>query len=74
LPFEALEITCFTTANESGSKFQIDENVCIMQNSDAHFSEDIGKGFSFFVVEELTYEEVKLAMLRKSFHRVILQK
>jgi hypothetical protein len=32
------------------------------------------KDFLFFVVEELTYEEVKLAMLRKSFRRVILQK
>jgi 3',5'-nucleoside bisphosphate phosphatase len=74
LHYEALEITCFTTAKESRAKFKIDENVCIIQNSDAHFPEDIGKGFSFFVLEEPTYEEVKLAMSKKHGRNVILQK
>jgi 3',5'-nucleoside bisphosphate phosphatase len=74
LHFEALEITCFTTANESRRKFKINENVCMIQNSDAHFPDDIGKGFSLFVLEALTFEEVRLAMLKKDGRGVILAK
>jgi 3',5'-nucleoside bisphosphate phosphatase len=74
LRYEALEITCFTTANETRSKFKIDENVCIIQNSDAHFPEDIGKGFSLFVLKEPTFEEVKLALSKGNCREVILPK
>jgi hypothetical protein len=72
LHYDALEITCFTTAIESRRKFQIDEKVCIIQNSDAHFPEDIGKGFSLFALEEPTFEEVKHAILRMNCDNMIL--
>jgi PHP family Zn ribbon phosphoesterase len=46
----------------------------MIQNSDAHFLGDIGKGFSFFVLEKPTFEEVKLAMSKRDHRNVILQK
>lgn len=63
LQCDAMEITCYTTENEVKSKYLISENITLIKNSDAHFPGDIGKGFSLFTIEDLSFQEVRMALL-----------
>jgi 3',5'-nucleoside bisphosphate phosphatase len=65
LRFEAMGITCYTTENEVKSKFPIPENITLIKNSDAHFPADIGKGYSLFTIEECSFQEIRMALLKK---------
>jgi 3',5'-nucleoside bisphosphate phosphatase len=71
LKYDALEITCFTTENQIRKLISFQADSCFIKNSDAHFPEDIGKVYSDFILEELTFEEVKLALARKNGRNVI---
>lgn len=62
LPFDAMGITCFTTENEVRGRFSLSEHVTLIKNSDAHFVEDIGRGFSWFTLAECTFDEVRMAL------------
>jgi len=66
LKFEALGITCYTTEKKVQEKFKLDESIPLLKDSDAHYPHDIGKGYSCFTLEELTFEEVKLALAKKN--------
>lgn len=65
LQCEAMGITCYTTVNEVKSKFLIPENITLLKNSDAHFPDDIGKGYSLFTIEECSFQEIRMAMLKE---------
>lgn len=65
LQCEAMGITCFTTENEVKSKFPIPEDITLIKNSDAHFLADIGKGYSLFTLEECSFQEIRMAMLKQ---------
>lgn len=62
LPFDAMGITCYTTENEVRRRFSLPENVTLIKNSDAHYVDDIGKGYSWFTLKECTFEEVRMAL------------
>lgn len=62
LPFDAMGITCFTTENEVRRRFSLPENVTLIKNSDAHYVGDIGKGYTWFTLEECTFDEVRMAL------------
>lgn len=65
LQCEAMGITCYTTENEVKSKFLIPGNITLLKNSDAHFPDDIGKGYSLFTIEECSFQEIRMAMLKE---------
>ena len=65
LQCEAMGITCFTSENEVKSKFPIPENITLIKNSDAHFPDDIGKGYSLFTVEKCSFQEIRMAMVKQ---------
>ena len=71
LKFEALAITCYTTEKKVQEKFKLDKSIPLLKDSDAHYPRDIGKGYSCFTVEELTFEEVRLALAKKDGRCVI---
>ena len=62
LKFEALETTCFITENEVRNRFRLDEKLTLIQDSDAHYPADIGRGYTIFTLESCTFEEVVLAL------------
>ena len=65
LHIEAMGITCYTTESAVRRKFPIPENIALIKNSDAHFPEDIGRGYSLFTLEECDFKEVRLALLNQ---------
>jgi len=65
LECDAMGITCFTTENEVKSKYPVPKSITLIKNSDAHYPEDIGRGYSLFRINESTFDEVKLALYQK---------
>lgn len=65
LKMEAMGITCYTTESAVRRKFPIPENIALIKNSDAHYPDDIGKGYSLFTLKECAFEEVRMALLNQ---------
>ncbi len=68
---DALEMTCFTTVHEVKSRFGLSNHVTLLQNSDAHYTEDIGKGTSVFTIENCSFDEIRLALAGKGGRAVV---
>lgn len=62
LIYEGLGITCYATESEVRSNFKIDKSCTLIKSSDAHYPEDIGKGYSLITLVRCTFEEVRLAL------------
>jgi len=62
LKFDALEIVHKQNMVEYIEKYKIPENTFITSSSDAHYLSDIGKRYTEFNLEELSFENIKLAM------------
>ena len=48
--------------DEIRKKFRIDASISFLKASDAHTLEEIGSGCTWFELEELTFEEIKMAL------------
>lgn len=73
LHFEALEITCFTTEIDARRRFNLSENIPLIQDSDAHYPADIGKGYSRFTLMECTFEEIRLALKGSGGRKAVIR-
>ncbi len=62
LDFDALGITGKTTENHVRKHYVLENKISLLYNSDAHFLEQIGRSFSVFNIEKLSFREIKLAM------------
>lgn len=62
LTYEGLGITCYATENGVRAIFNIDKSCTLVKSSDAHYPDDIGKGYSLITLEGCTFEEVRLAL------------
>jgi hypothetical protein len=71
LCFDALEISCFTTAVSAREKYNLSDNIALVKNSDAHYPGDIGKGLTDFMLSEYNFDEIKLALAGKEGRTVI---
>jgi PHP family Zn ribbon phosphoesterase len=65
LHFDALEITGKTRSAQVRERYRINENITIVYDSDAHFTEDIGRNYSIFRMKELSFEEIKMALCNR---------
>ncbi len=74
LRFEALEITCFTTEIAARQRFGLDEKLTLIQDSDAHFPADIGRGNTFFTLESCAFEEIVMALAGKEGRKTEIRK
>jgi len=66
LRFDALEITGKTKAAHIRERYNIGEDVTLVYDSDAHFTEDIGRNYSSFYLEELNFNEIRMALNRQN--------
>ncbi len=73
LNFDALEISPNITIEEANRKFPEIKKFPIIQNSDAHFLEDIGKANTDFYIQEPTIEEIRMALLNEKGRRISYQ-
>ncbi|MBN2172648.1 MAG: PHP domain-containing protein [Bacteroidales bacterium] len=65
LNFEALGITRNASVDSVRERFNIQEEIALIKNSDAHQPEIIGSGFSEFFIEEISFSEIKMALGKK---------
>jgi len=69
LELDALEISSNITFEEALKKFKI--NYPITCSSDAHYPDDIGKGFTSFLIKEGTLTEIKKALKNEDGRKLI---
>ena len=62
LKFDAMGITGNTTENHVRKHYFLDDKISLIYNSDAHFLEQIGRNFSIFNMENIDFEEIKMAL------------
>ncbi len=65
LVFDALEIVHKQHIVEYSEKYKIPDNTFITSSSDAHYLNDIGKRYTEFDLDELSFEEIKLVMRKQ---------
>ena len=73
LNFDALEISPNITIEEANRKFPEIKRFPIIQNSDAHFLEDIGKTVTTFLLEEPNITEIRKALKGENGRAVIYE-
>ncbi|RIJ46244.1 PHP domain-containing protein [Maribellus luteus] len=66
LRFDALEVTGQTKPAHIRERYNIGKEVSLVYDSDAHFPEDIGRSFSSFYLEEVSFSEIKMALNRQN--------
>lgn len=71
MQMEAMGITCYTTGSAVRRKFSIPEDIALIKNSDAHYPDDIGRGYSLFTLEDCAFQEVRMALLNQQGRSVI---
>lgn len=69
LELDALEISPRVTVEEARKKYTYD--IPIMCSSDAHYPDDIGKGFTSFLLEAGTVSEIKKALKNEGGRKLI---
>jgi PHP family Zn ribbon phosphoesterase len=69
LELDALEISPNITFREAIKKFKM--NYPITCSSDAHYPDDIGKGFTSFLIKEGTVTEIKKALKNEDGRKLI---
>ncbi|MDP2209646.1 MAG: PHP domain-containing protein [Bacteroidota bacterium] len=62
LEFDALEISPSISCEDARKKFPVYQNYTFIQNSDAHFLNDIGKASTSLLLAEATFDEIKKAL------------
>jgi len=62
---DALGISKFAVIENLKAKYDFIHDHTLIRSSDAHYPEDIGKGFSFFEIEKRTFKEIRLALLHQ---------
>jgi 3',5'-nucleoside bisphosphate phosphatase len=69
---DALEISKFTTPEKIIAGFKYLETYSFIWSSDAHYPHMIGENYSEFQIEELSFQEIKMALHNKGNRKVIL--
>ncbi|WP_346857028.1 PHP domain-containing protein [uncultured Draconibacterium sp.] len=62
LEFDAMGITGKTSENDVRKHYDLDHKISLLYNSDAHFLDQIGSAFSLFLIEEINFGEIKMAL------------
>ena len=65
LEFDALGITGKTTEKHVRKHYVLENKISLIRNSDAHFIDQIGAGYSMFYINDLSFKGVKGALNQK---------
>ena len=71
LRFDALEISPSISIEEAQKKFSELEKYQFIQNSDAHFIDDVGKCTTEFLMERPSFDEIKKALRNNDGRKVM---
>ena len=71
LRFDALEISLNISIEEAQKRFSEYQTYTFIQNSDAHVIEDIGKCTTEFLMERLSFDEIKKALRNNDGRKVM---
>ncbi len=67
----ALEISRISSLNSVYDKYPWTKGFSIVTNSDAHVPNDIGAGYSTFLLQELSFKEIKKALKNEDGRKVL---
>lgn len=70
LKCEALGITRFANESEVRGKFNIDSTLALVKSSDAHYRADIGAGYTYLMLENIDFEEIRMALTQVDGRKV----
>lgn len=70
LKVEALQISKLAKEMAVREKYKIDTEITLVQFSDAHYPDDLGKTFTLFEMEEPSFGELRKALLREDGRNV----
>lgn len=65
LKFDALGILSFNSEKHVRKHHVIQKEIALIRNSDAHYLNQIGEIYTVFNIEELTFQEIKMALNQK---------
>lgn len=71
LKFDALEISSNLTIPEARKRFGEYGNYQLIQNSDAHFIDDVGKCTTVYLLEKPTFDEIKKALKNEDSRKIM---
>ena len=71
LKFDALGITAKTKSEDLRKQFGLRSDQSLVYNSDAHFPNQIGKNFTKFIMEEISFQEIKMALNQQNNRKVL---
>ncbi len=71
LKVSALEVSRISDLKKVYEDYGWIKNYTVITNSDAHVPEDIGAGYSVFLLEELSFVEIKKALRNEDGRRII---
>jgi len=66
LKFDALGITSKASGDDVRKKNGLSKEITLVYNSDAHYPEHIGRNYSVFNLQELNFEEIRMAFKRQN--------
>jgi 3',5'-nucleoside bisphosphate phosphatase len=66
LKFDALGVTSKTKTEAIQAQYGFNNEVTLVYNSDSHFTEQIGRNYSVFHLQELNFEEIRMALNRQN--------
>jgi len=70
LACDAMGIMCQSNEFDIRNKFRIADNMPLIKASDAHAPEQIGSGCSIFEMNDLSFEEIKMALAGTGGRRI----
>jgi PHP family Zn ribbon phosphoesterase len=70
LACDAMGIMCQSNESVIRNKFRIADNMTLIKASDAHAQEQIGTGCSIFEMNDLSFEEIKMALAGTGGRRI----
>jgi len=65
LNFDALGISKFSNKNDVRNRYDINDRISLLCNSDSHYLQQIGEVYSLFNIEEPCFGEIKMALNKK---------
>lgn len=70
LKIDALQISKLAEEKTARDRYHISHEIALVKFSDAHFSGDLGKIFTNFMLEEPTFEEIRKALMNEDGRKV----
>lgn len=71
IPFDALEISFRTTPEEAKDRFSQYQHLPWLWSSDAHHIDQIGRGYTRFLLERASFEEIAMAIKGQKGRKII---